>query len=88
MILDAMLTANEVAELSGLSQRHIRRLAQGGRLSYEMSETSSGRPQYLFPLNGLAALDPDLPQKYLKPAAERPRGQRKAAAQRRRAHTI
>lgn len=66
MILDAMLTVNEVAELCGLSQRHIRRLAQGGRLPCEMSEMPNGRPQYLFPLSGLAEFDPALPKKYLK----------------------
>lgn len=61
-----MLTVNEVAALCSLSQRHIRRLAQGGKLPCEMSKTPNGRPQYLFPLSGLSALDPDLTKKYLK----------------------
>lgn len=65
MFLEAMLTVNEVAQLSGKSPRHIRRMAQTKKLSYKVLTGPNGCPQYVFPLSALSALDPALAKKYL-----------------------
>lgn len=64
--MDAMLSVMDVSRLSGKTPQYIRRLAQTRRLPCEMSRTQTGKPKYLFPLSGLTALDPTLPQRYLE----------------------
>lgn len=53
-----MLSTSEVAELTGISLRHVKRLAASNKLPCEKTVNSNNRPKYLFPLSGLAALDP------------------------------
>ena len=68
--MDAMLSTSEVAELTGISLRHVKRLAASNKLPCEKTVNSNNRPKYLFPLSGLAALDPTLPQRYLAQHAQ------------------
>ena len=52
-ILDIRLNTSEVADLAGVSIRHVRRLAQEAKLSYTMGKNERNRPEYLFPLSSL-----------------------------------
>lgn len=68
--MDAMLSVSEVAKLAGVSERYIRQIASKGKIPYEVTTTSKGRPKYVFPLAGLAEWDATLPKKYLREQAK------------------
>ena len=52
-ILEALLKASEASRLLGVSMRHVRRLAQAGKLPCQVHLNAQNRPEYLIPLSAL-----------------------------------
>jgi len=78
-LLEALLKAAEVSELTGLSLRHVQRLTRSGQYPCEVQQNSQNRPVYLIPLSAL----PEQAQvKYWKntKAAQSPVGKTTGAA--------
>lgn len=53
IFLEALLKASEASGLLGVSLRHVRRMAQSGKLPYQIHTNAQNRPEYLIPLSSL-----------------------------------
>lgn len=51
--MEALLKASEASGLLGVSMRHVRRMAQAGKLPYQVHTNAQNRPEYLIPLSAL-----------------------------------